>query len=39
MWKFILILAAVSFADCKIGITPQIVGGNNAVKIKISNSF
>lgn len=39
MWKFILILAAISFADCKIDITPRIVGGNDAVKIKISNIF
>ncbi|KAL7020964.1 hypothetical protein ACKWTF_011690 [Chironomus riparius] len=30
MWKFILILAAISFADCKIDIAPRIVGGNDA---------
>ncbi|XP_070503744.1 chymotrypsin-2-like [Chironomus tepperi] len=30
MWKLILILSAISIADCKIDITPRIVGGNNA---------
>lgn len=39
MWKFIFILAAISFADCKIDITPKIVGGNDAVKIINSKIF